>query len=211
MEKNKPRFIASVYVQDIIAKPLAVTLINLKIHPNYITILAIILSVLSGVLYLLNHTVLGGFMFFLALILDSTDGRVARGLQKFSKFGAKLDSFGDKFRSILVLSCIVAAQNISIWYGVTICIFYCFLPFYRLFIHRGNSIDPLQVYWNNSRFKTWLSDRNLVGLYTGWERAIICCIVAPQTSEPIIIIIFAVLLEQILFVMGWIQNKREWK
>ena len=87
MEKNKPRFLASVYVQDIIAKPLAVTLINLKIHPNYITILAIIFSVLSGVLYLLNHVVLGGLMFFLALILDSTDGRVAGAYRNLVNLG----------------------------------------------------------------------------------------------------------------------------
>lgn len=98
MEKKLRRFFFSVFVQDLFAIPLARLLINMRIKANYVTMVGLISSIASGVLYLTHDYVLGSLLFFIALVLDSTDGRVARGTNTFSDFGAKLDAVADKIR-----------------------------------------------------------------------------------------------------------------
>ena len=55
-------------------------------------------------LYLDGRYTMGAIV-FVALVLDSVDGRVARATNTFSSFGAKLDAIADKTRSIFVAAC----------------------------------------------------------------------------------------------------------
>lgn len=83
------------YIYDYIVNPIASNICF--IEPNYITFVAILLTI---------PTLLGLFenwststmvmIFILRAFLDCLDGAVARKCNKFSDFGANLDLFGDK-------------------------------------------------------------------------------------------------------------------
>ena len=83
MEKNKRRFLFSVFIQDLIAVPLAKFLIQLKFNANLVTLVGLFLAILSGVAYICHAYILGSILLFGALVMDSTDGRVARGTNSF--------------------------------------------------------------------------------------------------------------------------------
>jgi hypothetical protein len=67
----------------------------LKITPNFVSCLAGILGVASGVLIAKDYLGLGIFMINLALILDCSDGQLARLTQNYSLFGRALDGIMD--------------------------------------------------------------------------------------------------------------------
>ena len=194
----------SVYVQDIFAVPLAKSLIAKKINPNHVTGVVILASLVSGLAFLKGFAILGSSLFFISLVLDSTDGRVARAQNRFSKFGAYLDDIGDKFRSIYVLTLILIGLDINTDLLVIVFSMYVTLPFVRLFIKFFNKdfIDPTVIFWHSMPGKGWLISKRIVGYFTGWERAAIACIIAPLTNFTVEIILLVVIFEQITFVFG---------
>lgn len=204
MEKNKKRFFASVFVQDIFAIPLAKFLISMKVNPNLITLFGLFVAVSSCYFFLNSSPLVGSLLFFLSLILDSTDGRVARGLNRFSEFGARLDSVSDKIRTLLVTLSIILANTNVITHTLIIYTYTQILPLYRYFFQNNDfdTRDPIQIFWEATIFKDWLNRNKIVGIYNGWERAIFVCVIAPLTSIPIIVILLSVLLEQLLFIIG---------
>ena len=210
MEKNKKRFLLSVYFQDIFAVPLALALISLKVNPNAITMLGLVFSLVSAYFYLQESPVLGSLLFIICLILDSTDGRVARGLNKFSSFGAMLDSLADKVRSFIVTFVIIYVSIDNLELSLVAFAYVCLLPLYRLFFYdySDNPKDPIQLFWESTPLRSWLDRHNLVGLYNGWERAVVVCVIAPLTPFPIYVIFCAVFIEQILFGLGLLIRKR---
>ena len=204
MEKSKRRFIFSVFVQDLIAKPLAKIMIRLKISANFVTLLGLAFAIFSGLAYLYKFYLTGSLLFFLALVMDSTDGRVARGTNTFSDFGAKLDSLADKVRSFFVaflflLSLKLDLTNVMLLFG-----FYITLPLIRFLCIRKdkNFYDPTILFWDATPFKNWFIKKRVLGLYTGWERSVVALMIAPLSTIKIEVFIFAVLLEQILFIVG---------
>jgi len=204
MEKKERRFLTSVFFQDIFAIPLARILIKNKIHPNIVTLFSLLFAVVSGFLYLEQIYWLGGLSFIIALILDSTDGRVARGTNTYSDFGAKLDAWSDKIRSIFVALMLLISLNIGIPSTLLLYAYYLFLPFLRPIVKNKLNLkqDPTVTFWDATIFSSWLKKRNLVGFYNGWERAIVVIIIAPLTPFPISVFVFAVLLEQFLYIIG---------
>lgn len=206
MEKNKRRFFLSIYVQDIVAIPLAKFLIRKKINANYITLLGLFFAILSGISYLQNFYILGSILFFSALILDSTDGRVARGLNSFSKTGAILDSISDKLRSFFVAFCFVVSLSLDLLTSASALLLYVLLPVIRFIFasYDKNFYDPTILFWDGSIFRNWFIKKGILGFYTGWERAFLALSVAPLSNYKIEIFIFAVLTEQILFLIGLI-------
>jgi len=209
MEKSKKRFFISVFVQDIFAKPLARTLISINCNPNLITGFGLLMSFIACYFFINDLPIIGSGLFFISLILDSTDGRVARGLNLFSEFGAKLDSFSDKIRSFLVSFVIIFSNTPSIYLAGLIYCYVQILPIYRFFFYdySEDERDPIQIFWESTPMKDWLDKNNLVGIYNGWERAIVVCIIAPLTPKPLITIFTAILLEQALFFAGLCKKK----
>jgi hypothetical protein len=204
MEKKERRFLTSVYFQDIFAIPLARILIKNKIHPNVVTFFSLFFAVVSGLLYLDQIYWLGSLLFTVALILDSTDGRVARGTNTYSEFGAKLDAWSDKIRSIFVALMLLISLNIGIPTTLFLYAYYLFLPLLRPLVKNRLDLkqDPTVIFWDATIFSPWLKKHNLVGLYNGWERAILVIVIAPLTPYPIFVFVFAVLLEHILYILG---------
>lgn len=72
------------------------------LHPNFLTILGFLISILTAYLYrmgLFFHAAIG---IFLSGICDAIDGEVARRSGKVTKFGAFLDSVLDRYSEILI-------------------------------------------------------------------------------------------------------------
>ena len=204
MEKNIRRYFFSVFVQDLIAIPLARVLINFRVHPNLVTLSGLLCSIGSGILYLNHSYVIGSILFFLALVLDSTDGRVARGTNKFSDFGAKLDAVTDKIRSFLVALCFVWSLGYEWYVSALLFGFYILLPFVRMVLSRKDPgfYDPTILFWDATPFSSWFVKHGVWGVYNGWERSVVALVVAPLTLIKVELFVFAVLLEQILFILG---------
>lgn len=206
MEKNKRRFLFSVFVQDLIAVPLAKFLIRLKFKANFVTLVGLFLAIFSGLAYLFHEYFLGSLLFFGALVLDSTDGRVARGTNSFSSFGAKLDAIADKVRSFFVAFCFlwsleISLNSIFLFFGM-----YIFLPIIRAFLQRNNNdfYDPTISFWDSTPFKKWFLSKGVLGFYTGWERSVLALLIAPISIYKLEIFIVAIALENIIFFLGLI-------
>lgn len=204
MEKNKRRFIFSVFVQDLIAIPLAKFLIRIRVTANTVTVVGVIFALSSGVAFLFQSYFLGSLLFFAALVLDSTDGRVARGTNTFSDFGARLDAVADKVRSFLVAFLFLLGLGLEYTDTFLLFGFYITLPVVRFIYSLTNSdfYDPTILFWDATPFSDWFVKHGVLGFYTGWERSVVALMVAPLVSNKIEIFIAAVLLEQVLFILG---------
>lgn len=69
---------------------------KLKIHPNVVTILSIILGVAAGIMFYypdMKHTILGIFLLMWANHYDSADGQLARMTGQKTRWGRMLDGF----------------------------------------------------------------------------------------------------------------------
>ena len=204
MEKNKRRFLFSVFVQDIVAIPLAKLFIRLKISANIVTSLGLLFALSSGFLYLDKKYAMGALLFFAALVFDSTDGRVARGTNTFSDFGAKLDAVADKVRSFFVAFCLVVSFDLSLLMSTALFLFYILLPVIRSLMSRRDSdfYDPTILFWDASPFKDYFIKKGILGFYTGWERSVVALSIAPLFHYNIEIFVIAIILEQLLFFLG---------
>ena len=204
MEKNIRRFIFSVFVQDFFAIPLARLLIRLNVKANYVTLVGLLFAIASGLLYLNQNYIFGSILFFAALILDSTDGRVARGTNTFSEIGARLDAITDKIRSFFVAFCFIWSLNYDLPISFLIFGFYIILPLIRLFMSRNDNdfYDPTILFWDATPFKNWFVKHKVLGFYNGWERSVLALAIAPLVIYKVEVFVFSVALEQLLFILG---------
>src|SRR5687767_15944287 len=79
------------------------TCVALRIHPNTLTLVGVIINV--GAAWALAHDrfILAGFVMIVANIFDFIDGKVAYRLQLQSRFGAFWDSTLDRFSDLGLL------------------------------------------------------------------------------------------------------------
>jgi phosphatidylglycerophosphate synthase len=104
--KNTGGFIAQ-KINKRISMPISMVLVKTRIHPNYLTVLNMIIGLLSSVFLLFNSywlTVLGGFLFQTASVMDGVDGEVAKLTLKVSKIGSWLDTISDNSTLILFIT-----------------------------------------------------------------------------------------------------------
>ena len=204
MEKNVRRYIFSVFVQDYFAVPLARLFIKLRVKPNYVTLLGLLFSIASGLLYLNHSYIPGAVLFFGALVLDSTDGRVARVTNTFSDFGARLDAVTDKVRSFFVAFCFVLSLGYDAVLSGCIFGFYILLPLIRVLMSRSDEkfYDPTILFWDATPFRDWFIKNQVWGFYNGWERSVLALAIAPLVIYKVEVFIFAIVLEQLLFILG---------
>jgi phosphatidylglycerophosphate synthase len=90
-----------------ISMPVSLVVVKTGIHPNYLTIINMLIGISSSIFLLLNSylfTALGGFLFQLASVMDGVDGEVAKLSLKVSKIGGWLDTIGDNLTLVLFIS-----------------------------------------------------------------------------------------------------------
>ena len=76
---------------------------QIKINPNYVTLIGLCISVFSGVLFASGNLVAGAVFIIISGFCDMIDGAIARTQNKKSKFGGVLDSVCDRFADAAIL------------------------------------------------------------------------------------------------------------
>ena len=83
--------------------PVANWLVKRGVHPNTITVVGTLCTVVGGIIYGTGHIRTGGFFLGITALFDVLDGTVARRSNKSSMFGAFLDSTLDRLADGFVL------------------------------------------------------------------------------------------------------------
>ena len=99
--KLLPDWIKNGYLRLI--DPVANWLVKRGVHPNTITVVGTLCTVVGGVIYGTGHIRTGGFFLGVTALFDVLDGTVARRSNKSSMFGAFLDSTLDRLADGFVL------------------------------------------------------------------------------------------------------------
>src|ERR1051325_738598 len=79
------------------------TCVRLRVHPNVLTFIGVVINVLAAWALALGRFVLAGLIMVVANIFDFIDGKVAHELALESKFGAFWDSTLDRFSDLALL------------------------------------------------------------------------------------------------------------
>jgi CDP-diacylglycerol---glycerol-3-phosphate 3-phosphatidyltransferase len=79
------------------------TCVRLRIHPNVLTFVGVLINVLAAWALAVGRFVLAGVIMIVANIFDFIDGKVAHELKLESKFGAFWDSTLDRFSDLALL------------------------------------------------------------------------------------------------------------
>jgi len=78
--------------------------VAMRIHPNTLTLIGVIINVAAAWALGFQHFVLAGVVMIVANIFDFIDGKVAHELQLQSQFGAFWDSTLDRFSDLALLT-----------------------------------------------------------------------------------------------------------
>jgi len=115
-ERADERFIGELFLVTLLfAFPLAIPIIRLmqrlelKIHPNHITLTSFLFSLVAAYFFFNSQLVLGACMFYAYFLLDTVDGKWARLTGKTSGLGERLDYY---FGSLGKL-----AMYFGLWYS----------------------------------------------------------------------------------------------
>jgi CDP-diacylglycerol--glycerol-3-phosphate 3-phosphatidyltransferase len=85
-------------------KAIIETCVLLRIHPNILTLVGVVINVGAGWLLARRQFVLGGVVMIVANIFDFIDGKVAHRLSLQSEFGAFWDSTLDRFSDLALIT-----------------------------------------------------------------------------------------------------------
>ena len=77
--------------------------VKLRVHPNVLTFVGVVINVLAAWALALGRFMLAGVIMIVANIFDFIDGKVAHELELQSKFGAFWDSTLDRFSDLALL------------------------------------------------------------------------------------------------------------
>jgi CDP-diacylglycerol---glycerol-3-phosphate 3-phosphatidyltransferase len=80
------------------------TCVALRIHPNVLTLVGVVINVIAGWALARGRFLLAGFVMIAANIFDFIDGKVAHRLELQSRFGAFWDSTLDRFSDLALLA-----------------------------------------------------------------------------------------------------------
>jgi len=78
--------------------------VKLRIHPNLLTLIGVLINVAAGIALAARRFVLAGVVMIVANIFDFIDGKVAHQLHLESRFGAFWDSTLDRFSDLALLT-----------------------------------------------------------------------------------------------------------
>jgi CDP-diacylglycerol---glycerol-3-phosphate 3-phosphatidyltransferase len=100
--------------------PVADWLVRSGVHPNTITTIGTLCTIIAGVIYATGHISAAGWFLGLTALFDVLDGTVARRTGRSSVFGAFYDSTLDRVSDGVVLGGIAVFYATSPRYGSTI-------------------------------------------------------------------------------------------
>ena len=83
-------------------EPVTKYLIRVEINPNVLTTVGFCISILAGYFFAAGVIRMGAVFVLLSGIFDIMDGKIARGSNQVTKFGALYDSTLDRYAEILI-------------------------------------------------------------------------------------------------------------
>ncbi len=83
-------------------KPIVNLLVKMKIHPNLVTLLSLLLGTVAFLFYWQGVFWAGAIFLFLCGIFDTFDGEIARQSNRVTKIGGFLDSTADRINEFLI-------------------------------------------------------------------------------------------------------------
>ena len=83
-------------------KPIVNILVKIKIHPNLVTLLSLLLGIVAFLFYWQGVFWAGAIFLFLCGIFDTFDGEIARQTNRVTKIGGFLDSTADRINEFLI-------------------------------------------------------------------------------------------------------------
>jgi len=85
-----------------------------KIHPNFLTLIGLLINVYAAVLLASGRFLVAALVIIGAGIFDMVDGRVARATNQVTRFGAFFDSVLDRYSDLfLLMGLLVYYSNIN--------------------------------------------------------------------------------------------------
>ena len=90
----------------------------LRIHPNVLTLLGLVVNLGAAILFARGLFFWAGLVVLFASIFDMVDGEVARRTSRVTKFGAFFDSVIDRYSDVVLL------LGLVVWYAKLDRIFY---------------------------------------------------------------------------------------
>ena len=122
-----------------------------SISPNSITIISFIVSIMAAYFILVDKLIIGGILVWFGLVLDFSDGEIARLKNLQSKFGAWFDGITDRISDVIVLGAIVI--NVYIQNPKFYVLVLCLLAFISTTLWRYFNIIIKTTFFENSNKK----------------------------------------------------------
>lgn len=105
----------SVLVLRRLSKPITSFSVKFGISPNLITFISLIVGFYCAYLFSQSQYLAGAIIFQLSLIIDCSDGEVARYTRKFSDFGRWFDASTDRVKEYLVYASLAYSAGSEWW------------------------------------------------------------------------------------------------
>jgi CDP-diacylglycerol--glycerol-3-phosphate 3-phosphatidyltransferase len=99
----------------VITDPLVPLISKLRLTPDIMTLIGLILNLLAAVVIAFGHLLIGGIVFLLAGLFDMLDGALARYMEKTTRFGALFDSTVDRITEGALFLSFIFITSPSIW------------------------------------------------------------------------------------------------
>ncbi len=96
----------------------AISMPFMRLSPNSITAISLLIAILAGLSYYFNMLILAFILIVFSAILDAVDGKVARMRKIASKKGDFLDHAVDRYADTAILLGIMFSQYATLWIGV---------------------------------------------------------------------------------------------
>jgi CDP-diacylglycerol---glycerol-3-phosphate 3-phosphatidyltransferase len=105
MEKTPQTFTDRIrLITDSVTRRAGEAFYRARIHPDYITVVGLIVVTIASIFIGSGQLQLGGVILILGLPLDALDGAVARAMHRRDKFGGLLDSTLDRYADALIFA-----------------------------------------------------------------------------------------------------------
>lgn len=176
-DETKPNYLktyeplTTIFIYDLIAIPLARMLAALRVHPNMITGLELVVGLVSGIFYAMGLWFWGLALFNLAFLLDCIDGKVARLRGMTSDFGYWFDGVADSARKpscCLGITVYCLIHNMYIFAGLTVVAAFVHRGIHRLYSLADISMEDLEYPEFHIKYLRRIVPRALA-LYTVYE------------------------------------------
>lgn len=185
-----------------ITDPVVPLISRLKLTPDLMTLIGLIINLVAATIIGSGHLFLGGIIFLLAGLFDMLDGALARYMQETTKFGAIFDSTADRLTEGAFFLSFIFITSPATWpYNTT----------YQLVLIFTAMIGSFLTSYIRARAEG-LSIECTVGLFTRVERVIILAaglLVNQLFIALTIVAIFSFVTAGQRFIHVWHQTRKQ--